>query len=51
MEKKSSENLRPRLMSHDEEEEIVAAVRVGKQRMRGTRRRHLSTGDSEPILR
>jgi len=38
-------------MSHDEEEEIVAAVRAGKQRMRGARRRHLSTGDSEPILR
>lgn len=44
--------IRPRLLSHDEEEEIVAAVRVGKhQKVRGHRRRHLSTGDSEPIIR
>jgi len=47
----SDSPIRPRLLSHDEEEEIVAAVRVGKQKVRGHRRRHLSTGDSEPIIR
>lgn len=44
--------IRPRLHSKEQEEEIITSVRGGKpNRVRNARRRHLSTGDSEPIIR
>ena len=48
------EKLRSRLRSGDEEDELLASVRSGGPRPNARlkhRRRHLSTGDGEPIIR